>query len=157
MQIIETIQLSPQQKQDIVALWNAEYPARIHLAGMTDFEAYLATLQDPKHLLLTSDEGHVSGWCFTFFRDNERWFAIILSADIQKMGYGGQLLNKLKETEDQLSGWVTDHNYDKKSDGSFYMSPLSFYLKNGFTVLSDCRLESDKIAAVKIRWDKQGL
>ncbi|MFT4741942.1 MAG: hypothetical protein ACI9L9_002739, partial [Marivirga sp.] len=52
------------------------------------------------------------------------------------------------------NGWVIDHSNERKSNGRLYISPLNFYLKNGFKKLSRNRLELDKISAVKIKWEK---
>ena len=70
-------------------------------------------------------------------------------------GFGTQLLNLGKEKESVLNGWVIDHDKDKKRNGENYISPLNFYLKNGFEVFPDNRLELEKLSAVKIRWKKE--
>ncbi|MDQ1089121.1 hypothetical protein [Siphonobacter sp. SORGH_AS_1065] len=62
------------------------------------------------------------------------------------------MLNKLKENEDALNGWVIDQNSDRKLNGSLYQSPLELYQKNNFQVIPEIRLET--ISAVKIRWKK---
>lgn len=62
------------------------------------------------------------------------------------------MLDKIKNNEKALNGWVIDHNNDKKKNGQHYISPLKFYEKCDFRVLSDIRLELDKISAVKIKW-----
>lgn len=95
------------------------------------------------------------GWALTFERENEKWFAIILSEKIKGKGLGRKMLNELKKEEQVLNGWVIDHNNDKKKNGQQYISPLKFYEKCGFIILSDVRLELDKISAVKIKWMKE--
>ena len=87
-------------------------------------------------------------------RDNERWFAIILHSKFQGRGLGTKLLKFAKHQEQELNGWVIDHNRDKKKNGECYTSPLSFYLKNGFEKLPENRFKSQKISAVKIKWKK---
>ena len=62
------------------------------------------------------------------------------------------MLDEIKNNEPVLNGWVIDHNNDKKKNGQQYISPLKFYEKCGFGILSDVRLELDKISAVKIKW-----
>ncbi|WP_143960222.1 hypothetical protein [Litoribacter populi] len=42
----------------------------------------------------------------------------------------------------------------RRRNGEIYISPLSFYLKNGFTVLPEESLESGRISAVKGSWLK---
>ena len=72
----------------------------------------------------------------------------------QKKGIGKLILNTVKETEDELNGWVIDGAGNLKLDGSEYLSPIEFYKKNGFEILENARLESEKMSAVKIKWKK---
>jgi len=109
-------------------------------------------LIDQYHILLL-DDTKIKGWYFNFIRENEKWFGMILDSDIQGKGFGTKVLNLAKEKESVLNGWVIDHNNDKKQNGEFYKSPLGFYQKNGFEVISNIRLELDKISAVKIKWN----
>ena len=62
------------------------------------------------------------------------------------------MLDKLKQTNRELYGWVIDHNNDKKTNGKSYDSPLEFYKKHDFEILQTERLGLEKISAVKIRW-----
>jgi GNAT superfamily N-acetyltransferase len=122
---------------------------------LADFDRYLADLNDQSYILMVDGQDHIQGWYVGFARDNERWFAIILDAKMSGKGFGTQLLNLAKEKEPVLNGWVIDHNNDKKRNGETYASPLNFYLKNGFELLAECRLELKKLSAVKIRWKKE--
>ncbi|HEY9117347.1 MAG TPA: GNAT family N-acetyltransferase, partial [Roseivirga sp.] len=151
MELIKTDQLSKVQKQQILKIWNNEYPARLNYNSLEEFEDYLSKLTDQKHLLIVDKDQNVFGWYFHFMRDDERWFAIILDSKIQNQGYGTMLLNEGKTLSSELNGWVMDQN-DLKKNGEVYSSPLPFYLKNGFELLADIRLEIDKMSAVKIRW-----
>lgn len=65
------------------------------------------------------------------------------------------MLNKLKEDEAVLNGWVIDHDSDKKLNGNYYKSPIEFYQKNGFEIIAETRLELDIMSAVKIKWINQ--
>lgn len=76
-----------------------------------------------------------------------------MNSKCQKKGFGSQILNQIKQNENNLSGWVIDHNNDFKRNGNSYNSPLNFYLKNDFAVVDQCRLSTDKIDAVKITWN----
>ena len=58
----------------------------------------------------------------------------------------------LKENEEMLCGWVIDHHDDRKINGELYLSPLNFYLKQGFDILKEQRLELPTSSAVKISW-----
>ncbi len=154
MRIFESTNLTTEQKEHIFRLWNQEYPGKLKYQDLSGFENYLNELTDQKHFLLTDDANKISGWSFSFIRHNEKWFAMILDKKIHRLGYGTMLLDKLKEQEIKLNGWVIDHDMDKKENGERYVSPLDFYLKNGFVVLPDIRLELTKISAVKIQWTK---
>ncbi|PTS96023.1 hypothetical protein DBR27_16625, partial [Flavobacterium sp. HMWF030] len=89
---------------------------------------------------------------FTFVRDDEDWFAIILQSKIQGKGNGSRLLNEIKKYRDNLSGWVVDQDNEKKLNATMYKSPMQFYIKNDFRICSEIRIENEKISAVKINW-----
>ncbi|MCJ8153793.1 GNAT family N-acetyltransferase [Chryseobacterium sp. SSA4.19] len=154
MKITTTHQLNKDQKPQILQLWNKEYPEKLAYENVPDFEKYLEKLSEANHFLLACDTEKIQGWASTFKRENETWFAVILSEDLHGKGWGTKMLNRLKQYEIELNGWVIDHNFDRKSNGSFYRSPLAFYLKNEFEILSDIRLELEIMSAVKIKWKK---
>jgi hypothetical protein len=153
MKITTTNHLNLEQKRQILQLWNNEYPEKLAYKNLEGFENYLEKLHNVNHFLLTDNE-EIHGWAITFMRDSEIWFAIILSGNIHGEGWGTKILNELKRNKTELNGWVIDHNNDKKINGEFYKSPLEFYLKNEFKVLSDIRLELEIMSAVKIKWTK---
>ncbi len=103
---------------------------------------------------MVDKRGNILGWAFSFGRDNERWFAIILSDVIQRKGLGRILIDKLKSPEDEMNGWVIDEHSTKKANKQNYLSPLDFYRKCGFSILANQRLENEKISAVKIKWTR---
>lgn len=152
--IVSKSNLSTQEKQFVFQLWNEEYPAKICYQSVSEFDTYLDNLSEVTHYLLHDEFNVIQGWAITFTRENEKWFAIIINSKIQNKGFGTQLLQHLKSIEPQLSGWVIDHSNDSKLDGTTYLSPLHFYLKNGFTVCNKIRIESEKITAVRIVWKK---
>lgn len=147
MQLIETAHLNSQQKESIYILWNQEYPAKWSDKASADLGTYLnnfthkpfiycrVTLKVWKAGPLTL-HGKIKGGSQLY------WIA-------KHMGKALILLNKLKAKEQRLSGWVVDHNYDVKQDGNPYKFPLKFYEKNGFTIRSGIRLETEKLLAVK--------
>lgn len=155
MVISKTKILSKKQKIEINNLWNNEYPIKLNYSKLDEFETYLSNLKDQNHLLLSDKNGLIKGWCVCFTRENERWFAMILDSQFQGKGYGSQLLDITKKEENELNGWVIDHNKDIKKNGKTYLHPIEFYFKNDFTLLSEKRLELDKISAVKIKWMKE--
>lgn len=155
MNITHSTELSTGEKEAVLRLWNNEYGHKIRKETVAELDIYFNGLGDLHHFLLRDDAGVVHAWAATFTRNNDRWFAIIIDGSIQRRGYGKQLLNVLKAHEEDLSGWVVDHDKDTKSDGSPYISPMDFYLKNGFEVLPEERFESEQMSAVRIRWKKE--
>jgi hypothetical protein len=155
MNLVETKELTPVQKEAIRRLWNKEYPAKLALATPKDMDDFLSSLTDPGHYLLADDKGNIYAWAAVFIRDQAKWFVIIIDSMYKKHGLGRMLLNRLKQNNTVLNGWVIDHDKDLKQNGEAYLSPLGFYLKNGFTVHAATRLELDKISAVKISWSKR--
>lgn len=150
--IVQTDELISQQKKQVLDLWNNEYPEKLSHASINDFENYLSSLSSLTHYLMTSDDDLIFGWALTFEREKEKWFAIILDEKIKGIGLGRKMLDKLKQAEPVLNGWVIDHNNDKKKNGETYLSPLPFYKKCGFEILDQESLELENISAVKIRW-----
>ena len=154
LKIITTTSLTEEQKTQVLDLWNREYPEKLCYNSLADFNEYLERLTEHKNFLLINNENKILGWAFTFKRENEKWFAIILAEEIQGQGFGRKMLDHLKEHESVLNGWVVDHHYDLKRNGQFYKSPLIFYKKCHFKILTDQRIELPKISAVKIKWAK---
>ncbi len=146
--------LSASEKKGLFLLWNAEYPKQLGYATAPDLESYLATLENPYHVLLKDKNLRIVGWYFDFEREGKTWFAIILDSSLQGKGTGTQLLNRAKENHKELNGWVIDHNNDKKMNGETYLSPLEFYTKNDFKIVPSNRLELETISAVQITWTK---
>lgn len=152
--ILETNQLTSTQKESLLAIWNQEYPVNLSHAALTDLEHYLESLIDARHYILMEDADRMVGWSATFIRDEGRWFALLLDSSVQGRGNGTRLLNRLKEVEEELNGWVIEHATYIKQDGTYYKSPMEFYKKNGFHPCPAVRLETEKMSAVKINWTR---
>jgi len=152
LKIIQTTELNEKAKKQVLYLWNNEYPEKLSYNDLNEFDNYLQNLANLTHFLLTDEVDITLGWALTFDRNNEKWFAIILSEKIKGKGFGRKMLNEIKSNEKILNGWVIDHDNDRKKNGQQYTSPLKFYEKCDFEILNDVRLELDKISAVKIRW-----
>ncbi|MXV50639.1 hypothetical protein GS399_06610 [Pedobacter sp. HMF7647] len=152
MQIHYTSSLYDQQLEEIRLLWNSEYPESLVHPDGNSFREYLNTLIEPSHYLLSDEFGQLKGWAVTFTRDESKWFALILDSSIHRKGYGKFMLDKLKQDNQELNAWAIDQSNTLKSDGAVYLSPLDFYLKNGFRKVSDVRIENEKMSAVKIVW-----
>lgn len=154
MKIRETTTLSTAQKESVYNLWNAEYPEKLSFKTMSGMDDYLSTLPRLSYYLLENDSKEIEGWAMKFIMANETWFAITIDGKAQGKGKGTLLLNKLKENEESLNGWVIDHQNDVKQNGEKYKSPVIFYLKNDFKLYPDSRLEIPILSAVKIRWQR---
>lgn len=150
--------LNIKQKTGIFKIWNDNYPSQLEFKDMNNLELYLQSLKFPVYFMFESDKPDTKKEFFAFAvvfeRDNELWFAIIIDNKFQKKGIGSLILEILKEDFPILNGWVIDNNEYIKLDGSQYNSPLEFYIKNGFSVVENARLETDKISALKINWRK---
>tara|TARA_R110002050_G_scaffold49818_10_gene115590 strand:- start:16450 stop:16914 length:465 start_codon:yes stop_codon:yes gene_type:complete len=154
VEFITQIELSKNDKKEILNLWNNEYPEKLNYQNLSEFEKYLENLTEPSHILMKSENKSIKGWYFDFVRENEKWFAIILDSNFHGNGFGTKLLSLGKEKESELNGWVIDKQDNKMKNGELYKSPLNFYLKNGFEKYDNERLEIEKISAVKIKWQK---
>jgi GNAT superfamily N-acetyltransferase len=154
MRIERTRNLTAEQKEIITRLWNAEYPNQLEYDGVADFEEFLGKIAEHRHFLLFDENENIGGWLVSFTRENERWFSIIVDGSRQKKGFGTAILNEVKKLESDLNGWVVAHDEYFKTSGEKYLSPIGFYKKNGFRVLSDVRLEKEDFFAVKIKWTK---
>ncbi|MFN5415907.1 MAG: GNAT family N-acetyltransferase, partial [Flavobacteriia bacterium] len=108
-----------------------------------------------RHFVIENDLGEIIAWAVDFLSQEERRFSIIVSSMEKGKGLGVLLINKLKEENDVIFGWVIDHNKDLKRNGELYQTPMPFYLKHGFEILSDQRLETEIISAVKIKWERK--
>jgi GNAT superfamily N-acetyltransferase len=153
MRIIKSNELTKPQKEAIIYLWNREYPRQLAVTAET-FDEFLDFSTGHTHYMIIDDVNEIVGWAFTFDRDGDKWFSIIINSLFQHIGLGRMLLNLIKSNEKRLNGWVIDHPHDVKQNGEPYLSPLKFYLKNGFTVRPDIRYEEEKISSVKIEWRK---
>lgn len=154
MKLIRTAHLSKVQKEQICDLWNFEYPIELRYKHKADFDSYLESLTGKSYILLLNEKEQVLGWYVDFYREQKRWFAMLLDSNYQGKGWGRKILILAKEKENSLNAWVIDHNRSEKSNGEMYRSPLGFYLKNGFKLVPDIRLELHNISAVQVNWIK---
>ncbi|MFI5160675.1 MAG: GNAT family N-acetyltransferase [Sphingobacteriales bacterium] len=152
MKTITLTSFSDTQKENLLNIWNAEYAAKLQLPNLLEFEHFLDSLINQKHYLLVNEGDNIVGWAALFTIESAHCFFIMIDGNSHGKGYGTLLLNELKKHEKHLFGWAIDHNDDVKADGTFYRSPLDFYRKNGFTINSELRLETDQLSAVNIVW-----
>lgn len=152
--IEEIRHLSERQKAEVIEIWNKEFPAHLKYEEPSMFDKYLSTLEAPTHLLIINEAGGVGGWAATFYRNEAQWFLILLDSEIQGLKLGTEVMARLKQTKSELNGWVIDHDRDKKIDGKKYQSPLWFYLKLGFRIINEDRLEKEGLSSVRIQWKR---
>jgi GNAT superfamily N-acetyltransferase len=152
MKIITQTHLTTEQKRIALKIWNSEYPVKLQMRGIDEFDVFLNPLIDTKYYLLI-DAYSIAGWAATFSAGPVRSFFIMLNSAYHGKGYGTILLTELKKEGPQLFAWAIDHNNDVKPDGRPYPSPINFYLKNGFTVNNELRLENEQLSAVNILWE----
>lgn len=146
MKILRTKELNASQLQQIDQLWNDAYPIKLS----NRFRLLLEGVNNYNHYLI-EENNQVIAWAVAFDKDNETRFSIIVQKNFQGKGLGKALINKLKVEVGEFNGWVIDHNNDLKQDGTYYKSPLNFYLKNGFELVPKERIDSEMIKAVKVR------
>lgn len=147
MKIHRSATLSAKQMAEVNALWNEEYPQKL-----TDrFALLLVDTTLVIHFYVLNQQDVIIAWSVLFEKENDLRFSIIVSSHNQQKGLGSALLAEMKKEGRAFSGWVIDHDTDLKSDGTFYQSPLHFYLKNGFSLDESCRLNNEMIKAVLVR------
>lgn len=151
MNIHQTESLSTKQFSEINALWNEEYPLKLKDRLALLLEDNTKTI----HFYILDEFGKVIAWSVLFEKEQDLRFSILVSRKHQKQGLGSALLTEMKKENLAFSGWVIDHDLDLRSDESNYMSPLSFYLKNGFTVDESHRLNNEMIKAVLVRYQPE--
>lgn len=154
LSIVEEKKLSDTQLQTLRNLWNREYPAALVYKRPEDFVLYVRRLENVRHYLLKDESSIIYGWAFDFDREQEKWFGILVDGEMQGKGYGSLLMQKLKENNVSLNGWMIDRETDVKSNGENYKSPAKFYRAQQFALLPHERMGFDKISAIKITWTR---
>jgi hypothetical protein len=102
MRIVDKVVLSLQEKEVLYQLWNTEYPEKLSFQTIDCF-VFNNLIKDKT--LFTIDEVKIKGWAFTFFRDDEDWFAIRVDKNSQGSGKGSLLMEELKKNKDSLNGF----------------------------------------------------
>lgn len=151
MRLIYTEQLSEHHHKQIDFLWNKEYPKNL----MNRFSMLLNDATNYRHFIIENQQDVIVGWAVLFDKENKTRFSIIVAERFKGKGLGSQLINELKKQCTCFYGWVIDHSNDIKNDGSIYHSPLTFYTKLNFEILSHIRLNTLIISAVKIKWQTE--
>ena len=148
MNIVKTKVLTVHQTARINKLWNEEYPVKLK----DRFPILLEGVVNYNHYLLEDIHQDVIAWAVDFEKENQIRFSIIVSSEHKGKGLGGLLINRLKQENEEFYGWVIDHDEDVKVGGEHYQTPMPFYLKHGFEILPNERIDTEMIRAVKIKW-----
>lgn len=151
MLIHRTTALNDNQIAQIHQLWNEEYPTNLY----GRFSILLNETENHRHFYITNDYDEIIAWCVLFENEGQDRFSIIVSSKTKGMGFGKILLDEMKAEVPEFSGWVIDHENDVLQSGEKYRSPIGFYLKNGFEIMHDERLETSIISCVKVTWKKK--
>jgi len=146
MEIHITKTLIQTQFEQVNKLWNEEYPINLQ----NRFELLLIDAQNYNHYII-EENNQILAWAVAFEKDDETRFSIIVNKEFQGKGLGSLLIERLKIDLGEFYGWVIDHDNDKKANGDFYRSPLSYYQNMGFEVIEDQRIDNDILKAVKIK------
>ena len=152
--IIHTQVLNQQQQFELLKCWNEVYPLNLKFDDLGKMKIYFDGLQKLEYFLLIDSSIPATAFSFRFIRDEELWLAMLMPPAMQGKGYGSKLIEELTENINSISAWVVDHERDVKADGSPYISPLLFYLKERFEIQEGVRLETDTISAAKLVWKK---
>ena len=147
MEIIATKHITEIQIQQINHLWNQEYPIQMQ----NRFGILLNGVENYCHYIIEDLHKNILAWAVHFEKENEIRFSIIVASTAQGNGFGKALISRLKHDLGEFYGWVTDHDNDKKENGSTYLSPLVFYTKQGFEVLYNTRIDTEIMKGVKIK------
>jgi GNAT superfamily N-acetyltransferase len=151
MKIIKTKKLNELQISQINDLWNDEYPLKLK----DRFPILLDGADWYNHYIILDEEQNVIAWAVDFEKEKQIRFSIIVASKHKGKGLGGLLIEKLKAENKEFYGWVIDHNDDLKINGENYQSPMPFYLKHGFEILNDIRIDNEMIKAVLIKWSEK--
>lgn len=151
MDIVRTENLTPKQFEELDVLWNTEYPRQLKGRLALLLENNTKTI----HYFGLDESGKIIAWSVLFEKEQDLRFSILVSRKHQKQGLGSILLTEMKKENLAFSGWVIDHDSDLRSDGSNYLSPLNFYLKNGLSIDESCRLNNEMIKAVLVRYQPE--
>ena len=148
MHITNRKSLSANESEQLNVLWNTLYPVKLN----NRFNILLEGVEDFQHYLISDEAENVLAWAVIFNKDNEMRFSLLVEENHQGKGLGSQLIQKLKSDYPEFYGWVIDHDKDLKLDGTNYKSPLKFYQSHGFEVLSEQRIDTEMLKAVKVKW-----
>jgi GNAT superfamily N-acetyltransferase len=146
--IIKTKELSLNQVEQINQVWNDEYPIKLN----NRFRILLNDAKSYMHYIIENEKQEIIAWGVMFEKEDEHRFSILVVKKYQGQELGKQLIDSFKKDYPIFYGWVIDHDNDVKINGEKYVSPLPFYLKHGFKILNEQRIDTEMISAVKVEF-----
>jgi GNAT superfamily N-acetyltransferase len=149
--IIKTKELSLNQVEQINQVWNDEYPIKLN----NRFRILLNDAKSYMHYIIENEKQEIIAWGVMFEKEDEHRFSILVVKKYQGQGLGKQLIDSFKKDYPIFYRWVIDHDNYVKINGEKYVSPLPFYLKHGFTILNEQRIDTEIISAVKVLFENQ--
>jgi GNAT superfamily N-acetyltransferase len=149
--IIKTKELSLNQVEQINQVWNDEYPIKLN----NRFRILLNDAKSYMHYIIENEKQEIIAWGVMFEKEDEHRFSILVVKKYQGQELGKQLIDSFKKDYPIFFGWVIDHDNDVKINGEKYVSPLPFYLKHGFKILNEQRIDTEMISAVKVLFENQ--
>lgn len=144
--IIKTKELSNRQVEQIDRAWNDEYPIKLK----NRFGLLLNDAKSYMHYIIENEKQEIIAWGVMFEKEDEHRFSLLIVSKHQGEGLGKQLIDAFKNDYSVFYGWVIDHDNDVKANGEKYASPLPFYLRLGFIILQEQRIDTEMISAVKV-------
>lgn len=90
MKIFKTKILTDRQKEEINALWNSEYPAKLK----DRFPILLEGAAWHNHYIIEESDASVIAWAVDFQKEKQVRFSIIVSSIYKGIGLGSALIDK---------------------------------------------------------------
>jgi len=149
--IIKTKDLSSSQSEQIDRAWNDEYPIKLN----NRFGLLLNDAKSHVHYIIEKEKQEVIAWGVMFEKEDELRFSILVLSKYKGQGMGKLLIDAFKNDYPIFYGWVIDHDNDVKANGEKYVSPLPFYLKQGFNILNEQRIDTEMISAVMVIFQRE--
>ncbi len=151
LEIITAHAPSEKEMHEIFEIWQEGFPKNVVFDSLSDFQAFVGRLVAPT-FLLTYDSGAVAAFLIYFTRDDNTWFIMAVSQAQQRRGLGRLLIQKAQLLNLSLYGWVVATGGYSLLNNEPYISPLAFYIKQGFRGNFDEKLAAKGLATVRIEW-----
>ena len=145
--------LTPKQMEKVNTIWNRVYPVQVK----DRLASFLNETDEQHHFYIENEKNELIAWSVFILSKDEWRFSLLVDTPYQGMGLGSILLTEMKKKKNNFFGWVVDHDNDVTVDGNKYRSPLLFYQKNGFNILTGRRLETPLFSGREVKWEGENL